>query len=83
MMHASKYPGTDLHSALTGHHWLRPHSRLQRDGSVSVRVDEGRKHEALRPQKPLSLPRDWDIGGSGILYLTPTRYTVTTRMILH
>ena len=27
--------------------------------------------------------RDGEVGGSGILYLTPTRYTVTTRMILH
>ena len=42
-----------------------------------------RKHEALRPQKPLRLIRDGEVGGSGILYLTPTRYTVTTRMILH
>ena len=32
---------------------------------------------ALRPQKPLRLIRDGEVGGSGILYLTPTRYTVT------
>ena len=38
---------------------------------------------ALRPQKPLRLIRDGEVGGSGIIYLTPTRYTVTTRMILH
>ena len=44
---------------------------------------KGRKHWALRPQKPLRLIRDGEVGGSGILYLTPTRYTVTTRMILH
>ena len=42
-----------------------------------------RKHWALRPQKPLRLIRDGEVGGSGILYLTPTRYAVTTRMILH
>ena len=42
-----------------------------------------RKLWALRPQKPLRLIRDGDIGGSRILYLTSTRYTVTTRMILH
>ena len=46
-------------------------------------VKEGRKHGALRPQKPSSLIRDGEAGRSGILYLTPTRYTVTTRMILH
>ena len=44
---------------------------------------KGRKHGAFRPQKPLRLIRDGEVGGSGILYLTPTRYTVTTRMILH
>ena len=42
-----------------------------------------RKHWALRPQKPSRLIRDGEVGGSGILYLTPTRYTVTTIMILH
>ena len=31
----------------------------------------------------LRLIRDGEVGGSGILYLTPTRYTVTTRMVLH
>ena len=29
----------------------------------------------------LRLIRDGEVGGSGILYLTPDRYTVTTRMI--
>ena len=29
------------------------------------------------------LIRDGEVGRSGILYLTPTRYTVTTRIILH
>ena len=43
----------------------------------------GRKHRGLRPQKPLRLIRDREVGGSWILYQTPTRYTVTTRMILH
>ena len=42
-----------------------------------------RKLWALRPQKPLRLIRDGEVGGSGIIYLTPTRCTVTTRMILH
>ena len=35
------------------------------------------------PQEPLRLIRDGEIGGREFLYLTPTRYTVTTRMILH
>ena len=43
----------------------------------------GRKHWALRQQKPLRLIRAGEVGGPGFLYLTPTRYTVTTRMILH
>ena len=50
----------------------------------ALQCGEGRrKHWALRPQKPLRLIRDGEVGGSGFLYLTPTRYTVTTRMILH
>ena len=44
---------------------------------------EGKKHGTLRAQKPLRLIRDGEAGGLGILYLTPTRYTLTTRMILH
>ena len=43
-----------------------------------------RKHWALRSQKPLRLIMgrgSW--GGREFLYLTLTRYTVTTRMILH
>ena len=50
-------------------------------GQIGSRL-ECRKHWALRPQKLLRLIRNGEIGGSGILYLTPTRYTVTTRMIL-
>ena len=42
-----------------------------------------RKHENVDSQKPLRLTRDGEVGGSGLLYLTFTRYTVTTRMILH
>ena len=42
-----------------------------------------RKRGAFRSQKPLRLIRHGEVGGSGILYLTPTRYTVTTLMILH
>ena len=46
-----------------------------------------RKHGALRPQKPFGLITgmlEWGGGGGrDCLYLTPTRYTVTTRMILH
>ena len=34
-------------------------------------------------RKPLRLIRDGEVEGSGFLYLTPTRYTVPTRMILH
>ena len=44
----------------------------------------GRKHGALRPQKPLRFIRDGEVEGSGLcFYLKPTRYTVTTRMTLH
>ena len=42
-----------------------------------------RKQLALRPQKPLRLIRDGEVGGWGILFLTPIRCTVTTRMTLH
>ena len=43
-----------------------------------------RKHGALRPQKPLRLIRDGEVGGGReFLYLTPTRYTITTRTTLH
>ena len=52
-------------------------------GSCGHLLRTQRKHGALRPQKPLRLIRDGEVGGSGIIYLTPTRYTVTTRMILH
>ena len=44
-----------------------------------------RKRWALRPQKPVRLIRDEDVWGGGgreFLFLTPTRYTVTTRMTL-
>ena len=37
-------------------------------------MQEGRKHEALRPQKPVTLIRDGEVGGSGILHRTLTRY---------
>ena len=40
----------------------------------------GRKHEVLRPQKPLRNIMDRK---AGILFLTLTRYTVTTKMTLH
>ena len=53
-------------------------------GRYNVHVSTvGRKHRALRPQKPFRLIRDGEVAGSGILYVTPTRYTVTTRVILH
>ena len=58
--------------------------KVEWDGCSNVHVSTvGRKHRALRPQKPFRLIRDGEVGGSGVLYLTPTRYTVTTRMILH
>ena len=52
---------------------------------MAVRNKEGRKHGALRPQKPLTFIRDGKVGGSGIFffYRTPTHYTVTTGMILY
>ena len=49
----------------------------------SVHCRKERKHRALRPQKPLRLIRDGEVGGPEFLHLTPTRYTVTTRTILH
>ena len=42
-----------------------------------------RKHWALRPLKPKGLLGAGKLGSQEILYLTPTRYFVTTRMILH
>ena len=58
------------------------------DTATAVHDDnraEGRKRGAgvLRPQKPFRLIRDGEVGVSGILSLTRTRYTVTTRMTLH
>ena len=46
-------------------------------------MGRGRKQGALRPQKPSKLISDGEVWGSGILYLTPSRHNVTTRMILH
>ena len=46
-------------------------------------VQVKRKHGTLRPQKPLRFDRDGEVGGSESLYLTPTRYTVATRITLH
>ena len=68
------------HEAAHGHRQGRlAESEEEEDGRIY-----GRKHWALRPQKPLRLIRDGEVGGSGFfLHLTPTRYTVTTRMILH
>ena len=43
----------------------------------------GRKHGALLPQKPIRLIWEGEVGGLGILYLTPTHYTVTSRMTVH
>ena len=61
-----------------------PCGRHARSSTSAWCVQSPRKHGALRPQNPLRLIRDGEVwGGSGILYLTPTRYTVTTRMILH
>ena len=45
--------------------------------------EAGRKHGALRPQKPLRLIRDGEVGGREFLHLAPTRYTATTRKTLH
>ena len=50
---------------------------------VGYKRKKGRKHWALRPQKPLRLIRDGEVEWFGILYLTPTRYTVTTRVNPH
>ena len=36
----------------------------------------------LRPQKPVRLIRDGEVGGREFLYLTPTRYSVFTKVIL-
>ena len=49
------------------------------------RLSVTRKKETLGfgSQKPLRLMRDGEVGGREFLYLTPTRYTVTTKMLLH
>ena len=59
--------------------------RNERNARVDRQTDrQERKHRALRPQKPLRLIRDGEVGWSEILCLnTYTRYTVTTRIILH
>ena len=52
----------------------RPSDReSEKEGNMGLYVH--RNHEGLLGTGKF--------GGSGILYLTPTRYTVTTRMILH
>ena len=63
------------------HYLSESDPRLNGSKFAAGRTD--RKHGAVRPQKPLRLIRDGEVGGSGISYLTSTRYTVTTRMILH
>ena len=63
--------------------WENYEKALGKDFAAMSRNVVERKILALRPQKPLRLIRDVEAGGSGILYLTPIRYTVTTRMILH
>ena len=40
------------------------------------------KYGALRPQQTSRLIRDGEVGRGGILYVTPTRYTVSTRVTL-
>ena len=42
--------------------------RKGESGNGDLGNGEGRKHGALRPQKPLRLIRDGEVGGSGILY---------------
>ena len=68
-----------IHDAIS----LRHNRQFDMLAPVSPATDRGRKHGALRPQKPLRLIRDGEVGGSGLIYLTPTRYTVTTGMILY
>ena len=54
---------------------------LEDDKAVRGPGDSG-EHGALRPQKPSRLIRDGEVRGSGI-FISDTRYTVTTRMTLH
>ena len=69
---------------LRGKHGAAVASQSEQRFALSLeRLGKARKHWASRPQKPLRLVRDGEVGGSGISYLTPTRYTVTTRMIVH
>ena len=59
-----------------------PNTRLSQRYCCCCRVGAGnsefglveKETFTLRPQKPLRLIRDGEVGGSGILYLTPTRY---------
>ena len=53
------------------------------DTAATQEAESSKKHGALRPQEPSRLIRDGEVEGSGFLCLTPTRYAVTTRMILH
>ena len=50
---------------------------------MGVLCMERRKHGAVRPQTPVRLIRDGEVGGREFLYLTPTGYTVTTKMTVH
>ena len=52
------------------------------DFRTKLQSKEGRKHGTLRPQRPLRLFTDREAGGRELLYLTPSRYAVTTRMTL-
>ena len=63
--------------------FLKPEISQSIASMLSLLAGKERKLWALRPQKPLRLIRDGEVGGSGIIYLTPTRCTVTTRVILH
>ena len=61
-----------------------PGSTPPPNNNTKIALSAGRgKHGALCPQKPLRLIGDGEDGGREFLYLTPTRYTDTTRMILH
>ena len=46
-------------------------------------MDEGRKHGALRPQKPLRLIRDGEVGGGGVFGDQPAGDWVTSRDSVH
>ena len=66
------------------HSWQRTAATITYFADKASTNPTGKKHGILRPQKLSRLIRDGEVvRGQKFLYLTPTRYAVTTRMIVH